>query len=525
MRSIPYRTTYSYALASNALLMKRYKFTPSESCIFVQVIFPSTSLLVELERLFARFFWSKTSGQKIHWSSWKNICFPSLEGGLGIRRLSDVATAFSYKLWWRVRENYGIWSRFMVEKYTKSHHFYTALNARYNLKCGNICVRPLKYLPIPNLPVDNLRVCDFFMHDDWNVDLLHSCLHADVVSNIVLLHIDLNGHDVITRKHTPDVMQSRGTQLASKCQCCFDMESIQHVFINGSVASQVWDYFTNLFGVKKVLTNSPRFLLSVWVNSSTFCGPGHLRGWELGRDADGKMVFNFYEFIGHCTNTESEMRALIRGLELCDSFGCSNVLVEVDSQVLCSVLKVNHIYREANQVADYLANLGCDSQESYIFHPGLVILNDWTSPFISHVWTTLIYSARVWSCGGVGDSMEANMWLWLICCGVDVDGCFTRGYLLVVQFLCQSSKVAKWWRLLEDLKLVPNFPGGGWSLLSRTLDTGEFPLTLLHPTISLPFRALIPSVTDLTHSSVVRHLASKRPLRSFPSLADSAKSA
>ncbi|KAL0402149.1 UNVERIFIED_CONTAM: hypothetical protein Slati_4244800 [Sesamum latifolium] len=55
--------------------------------------------------------------RKIHWTKWYNVCFPIEEGGLGIRNLRDMVTAFSYKLWWRVRLNNSLWSRFTISKY------------------------------------------------------------------------------------------------------------------------------------------------------------------------------------------------------------------------------------------------------------------------------------------------------------------------------------------------------------------------------------------------------------------------
>ncbi|KAL0448794.1 UNVERIFIED_CONTAM: hypothetical protein Slati_1435800 [Sesamum latifolium] len=59
--------------------------------------------------------------RKIHWTKWYNVCFPIEEGGLGIRNLRDMVTAFSYKLWWRVRLNNSLWSRFTISKYCQEY--------------------------------------------------------------------------------------------------------------------------------------------------------------------------------------------------------------------------------------------------------------------------------------------------------------------------------------------------------------------------------------------------------------------
>ncbi|KAL0293865.1 UNVERIFIED_CONTAM: hypothetical protein Sangu_3229700 [Sesamum angustifolium] len=88
----------------------------------LQVLNPPVSTIQKLERLFARFFWGSTTEQrKIHWTKWHNVCFPTDEGGLGIRNLRDVVSAFSYKLWWRLRLNNSLWSTFTISKYCQGY--------------------------------------------------------------------------------------------------------------------------------------------------------------------------------------------------------------------------------------------------------------------------------------------------------------------------------------------------------------------------------------------------------------------
>lgn len=58
-------------------------------------------------------------GKKIHWSKWKHVCFPTEEGGLGIRSFCDMCKAFSIKLWIRFREQSTLWAHCMFVKYCK----------------------------------------------------------------------------------------------------------------------------------------------------------------------------------------------------------------------------------------------------------------------------------------------------------------------------------------------------------------------------------------------------------------------
>lgn len=66
----------------------------------------------------ARFFWGVVGDErKIHWLSWRQICVPQVEGVLGIRRLSDMMKAFSYKLLWWFQAKESFWAKFLWSKY------------------------------------------------------------------------------------------------------------------------------------------------------------------------------------------------------------------------------------------------------------------------------------------------------------------------------------------------------------------------------------------------------------------------
>ncbi|KAG6466651.1 hypothetical protein ZIOFF_075555 [Zingiber officinale] len=80
----------------------------------LQVTQPPLEVLKKLEGVFASFFWSSVGhDRKVHWVAWRDICRPKQEGGLGIRRLSEVGAALSMKLWFRFREQSTQWARFL----------------------------------------------------------------------------------------------------------------------------------------------------------------------------------------------------------------------------------------------------------------------------------------------------------------------------------------------------------------------------------------------------------------------------
>ncbi|VFQ69345.1 unnamed protein product [Cuscuta campestris] len=64
------------------------------------------------------FLWGYIDGRpKYHWKSWRSLCYPKYEGGLGIRHLEDVEAAYSAKIWWKIRNSHGLWGDYMRSKY------------------------------------------------------------------------------------------------------------------------------------------------------------------------------------------------------------------------------------------------------------------------------------------------------------------------------------------------------------------------------------------------------------------------
>ncbi|KAL0393384.1 UNVERIFIED_CONTAM: hypothetical protein Sradi_2561200 [Sesamum radiatum] len=63
-------------------------------------------------------------------------------------------------------------------------------------------------------------------------------------------------------------IQSKGIQLASKCTCCNNIETLSHVFLDGPEISKVWDFFARKFNVILPSTNNITLHLSYWRFSS-----------------------------------------------------------------------------------------------------------------------------------------------------------------------------------------------------------------------------------------------------------------
>ncbi|XP_019233205.1 PREDICTED: uncharacterized protein LOC109213823 [Nicotiana attenuata] len=79
---------------------------------------PPKATLNLIEKHFSRFLWGSSGDKnKFHWSSWKNLCVPKEEGGIGIRRMEDINEICSIKRWWRFRTCPYLWVEYLRARY------------------------------------------------------------------------------------------------------------------------------------------------------------------------------------------------------------------------------------------------------------------------------------------------------------------------------------------------------------------------------------------------------------------------
>ncbi|MDD0148411.1 hypothetical protein PSY31_22150, partial [Shigella flexneri] len=83
----------------------------------LMTLHPTAVTIKKIETMLADFFWGITdSKKKYHWKSWKQICLPILEGGLGCKRIKDISSAFGMKLWWHLRKGESLWAQYCRNK-------------------------------------------------------------------------------------------------------------------------------------------------------------------------------------------------------------------------------------------------------------------------------------------------------------------------------------------------------------------------------------------------------------------------
>lgn len=122
--------------------------------------------------------------------------------------------------------------------------------------------------------------------------------------------------------------------------------------------------------------------LKLNTDGSSRGNPGPASGGGILRDSSGSVIFAFSEYFDIKTNLQAEALALLLGLSICHQLNLNNITVECDSAPLIQMslgkasvpwkLKVIfkkiarykfrtkeflHCYRQANTVADALANL------------------------------------------------------------------------------------------------------------------------------------------------------------------------
>lgn len=84
---------------------------------------PPRAVHERLEAICGNFQWGDgEKGNKYHWISWHKYCLPTQEGGIEIRSLQVINTAFGMKLWWHFKSSLSLWSNFMKCKYAFKCH-------------------------------------------------------------------------------------------------------------------------------------------------------------------------------------------------------------------------------------------------------------------------------------------------------------------------------------------------------------------------------------------------------------------
>ncbi|KAI0493539.1 hypothetical protein KFK09_023657 [Dendrobium nobile] len=218
-----------------------------------QVLFPTKSVCLRIDRIFNKFFWmGSSSNSKIHWSSWSKCCGTYQEGDLGCKSMLDMATAFSFKLWYNLRVNSSLWANFMTSKYCGDSHpsmcFYSNGNSQvwhrmlkvkwiiesrlvWGLGEGNIFFwqdRWINGFSIDDLLTSNtlslVKVNFFFSDNGLDVEKLSVVIPDYIINLITNISINRCAKDALLCKFTKDGL--------------FSTKQAWHVFRNIKLSSK-----------------------------------------------------------------------------------------------------------------------------------------------------------------------------------------------------------------------------------------------------------------------------------------------
>ncbi|KAG2725587.1 hypothetical protein I3760_01G072600 [Carya illinoinensis] len=193
-------------------------------------MFPK-SICKTLNSSFRDFWWGKSNEQrhKLYMKSWKTICQPKKDGGLGLRLMENMNMALIAKTGWEMSKSQSnsIWQHLLSKKYLKSSVFETTiskatdspfwkglLTTRPLLKKGT-CFKITNGLSvkvwsdpwIPTLegfkpfPLDhtidhsnNMKVSELISQSNgsWNIPILVSLFQQDSINEILKIPLPLS---------------------------------------------------------------------------------------------------------------------------------------------------------------------------------------------------------------------------------------------------------------------------------------------------------------------------------------------
>ncbi|XP_027120639.2 uncharacterized protein [Coffea arabica] len=351
---------------------------------------PPKGVLALVERAMANFLWGeREGGLRHHWIKWADLCADSSQGGVGVRSLLDVYTAFSLKLWRRFRT---------VRDFV--------LNGRWNqqllrLWVPNDIVSEIVTKVAPVGSAEDRAVWALTESGDFSIASTYALVGSQTPSSFMF---DRVWHSVIPIKISFFMVRLLRDRLPmasslgrlqvygpSKCFCCLasQSESLEHVFAEGELAQFLWTFFwkwrwsellrrqticdriladvvglfprkfvgeftgvgswpevySNIFGWRPRYTHRVvcwKFLAQgVFKLNTDGCSlgnPGVSGGGGVLRDSSGALLFGFSVPFGELTCLQVEIKALVFGIQQCCLRGFSRIRVEVDSLVLVNLL-------------------------------------------------------------------------------------------------------------------------------------------------------------------------------------------
>ncbi|KAF7826015.1 LINE-type retrotransposon LIb DNA [Senna tora] len=330
----------------------------------MQAIFLPINIHNKIDKINRNFLWGHShDSRKLHYVNWNTITQPKTFGGLGIRQSHKVNECYMAKILWNIKtDNNSLSSQIIKAKYGQ--------NLERNIHSKSYIRRSLdKGLSVFNLGLawrigNGLSIN--FWHDKWlpsgNVRSSISGPLSLQDSHKSVSNVFSNGLSDISLSPPPSII---------------DEISSSFISLNNSPDFPAWP-----------ASNSGAFSINSFfkLNIDGSAVEGKLGAGGVIRNDAGCFIAGFSKFIGSGSALQAEFWALQLGLQLAIDQGIKNLEIESDALSLVQLFlnpnishhhkffsvisncrhltlcfdnwKLSHIYREANFVADSLANLG-----------------------------------------------------------------------------------------------------------------------------------------------------------------------
>ncbi|KAL2533869.1 RNase H family protein [Abeliophyllum distichum] len=136
------------------------------------------------------------------------------------------------------------------------------------------------------------------------------------------------------------------SHMASRCQCCSAIETIQQLFIDSSITDQfvrhghihmivplliLWIIWTAKNDANLLVYSTSRILGSYKVNTDGCLKKRFASGWRIIRDSSSQCVRVFLSSYSKCPILEVELRAILDGIILAQRIVLLDLWIESDS--------------------------------------------------------------------------------------------------------------------------------------------------------------------------------------------------
>ncbi|XP_019256312.1 PREDICTED: uncharacterized protein LOC109234702 [Nicotiana attenuata] len=140
-----------------------------------------------------------------------------------------------------------------------------------------------------------------------------------------------------------DMWRRQGKMVMSRCWCCQQEESIEHIFVTSPTASKLWNLFMGAAGITVPLIQLKQLpfhgLYKCNTDGASKGNPGPSSLGFCVRNDKGDVVSARAVDLGVTTNVVAEAKAILQGLEYRVEHDLHPLILETDSLVIKKVIE------------------------------------------------------------------------------------------------------------------------------------------------------------------------------------------